>query len=134
MLLQVLCIFLLLNAFTQDVVAQACSDKMPQQECEKQKAKGNCESPYTEAMMRMTCRKTCGFCPPERQGTSGCHCGTTKFSAYAICSCWSKFLKLTSIDRARLALSYIRRGLPVAHTLWFYRDPDHPSHPSLRGR
>ncbi|RCN23843.1 shTK domain protein [Ancylostoma caninum] len=63
MLLQVLCVFLLLNAFTQDVaMAQGCRDRIPVNVCQQQKEKGNCKNQYTVEMMKMQCPKTCGFC------------------------------------------------------------------------
>ncbi|KHJ76412.1 shTK domain protein [Oesophagostomum dentatum] len=56
-----LAVLLVLNAFTEEVVAQ-CVDRAPDTLCDQMKSKGNCENPFTKEQMKMMCKKTCNFC------------------------------------------------------------------------
>ncbi|RCN52215.1 shTK domain protein [Ancylostoma caninum] len=63
MLLYVFTVLLLLNAFTQDAVAQpVCADRVPGPVCKQMKDKGNCNNQVFDVIARMQCAKTCGFC------------------------------------------------------------------------
>ncbi|ETN78916.1 shTK domain protein [Necator americanus] len=62
MLLYLLTVFLVLNAFTQDaVMVQGCSDLVPKTVCEDIKRKHNCKG-VMEQLAYAYCQKTCGFC------------------------------------------------------------------------
>ncbi|KHJ81002.1 shTK domain protein [Oesophagostomum dentatum] len=56
-----LAILLVLNAFTEEVVAQ-CADRAPDSTCNQMKNKGNCENPLTLEQMKLMCKKTCNLC------------------------------------------------------------------------
>ncbi|RCN52216.1 shTK domain protein [Ancylostoma caninum] len=62
MFLYALTLLLILNAFTQDVVAEACVDRVPAEVCKQIKEKGNCKDPAFEMIAKMHCAKTCGRC------------------------------------------------------------------------
>ncbi|EYC03122.1 hypothetical protein Y032_0096g2950 [Ancylostoma ceylanicum] len=62
MFLYALTLLLVLNAFTQDVMAQPCADRVPGPVCKQMKDKGNCNNPAFEMVAKMQCAKTCGFC------------------------------------------------------------------------
>ncbi|EYC03121.1 hypothetical protein Y032_0096g2949 [Ancylostoma ceylanicum] len=62
MFLYALTLLLILNAFTQDVAAQSCADRVPGSVCKWMKNKGNCNKPAFEMVAKMQCKKTCGFC------------------------------------------------------------------------
>ncbi|KAL6732819.1 hypothetical protein Aduo_003537 [Ancylostoma duodenale] len=63
MFLYVFTVLLLLNAFTQDAIAEPpCADRVPAQVCKQMKDKGNCKNPAFEMIAKMQCAKTCEFC------------------------------------------------------------------------